>query len=133
MSPGWIDMAQRRIADVLAGKDLSGINYTLCEEFTNPPDHLRQGTAASLGFYIRVVDGRAEVGDHPIDDADCKIVSEYEDALPVARDPNAPAADPRLMQERLASGRLRIEGNPQEAPAILQNLNVHTLLASETA
>jgi hypothetical protein len=133
MSQAWIEMARQRIEEVLGGKDLTGVSYTLCEEFTNPPEHLRRAPAATIGFYVRVKDGRVEVGDHPIDDVDCKIISEYEDALSVARDPEAPAADPKVITERLATGRLRLVGNPQAAPLLLRELNIHKLLASQTA
>jgi hypothetical protein len=40
MSPAWIAMAREQITQVLAGTALGGINFTLCEEFTNPPDDL---------------------------------------------------------------------------------------------
>jgi hypothetical protein len=80
-----------------------------------------------------VSNGRVEVGDWPVDNADLKIVSEYHDALAIARDPDAPAAQPSAIQERIAAGTLRIEGDPSNAPAILQEMDIHRLLASRTA
>jgi hypothetical protein len=133
MSPGWIKMARGRIQEALSERDLAGVDYTLCEEFTNPPEHLRRERADTIGFYVRVDDGRVEVGDRPTGDADLRIVSEYEDALPVARDPEAPAAEPKAMAERMAAGRLSITGDPQQAPAALRDLDIHKLLASATA
>jgi hypothetical protein len=133
MSPPWIDMAKSQIMRILAGENLAAVNYTFCEEFTDPPEHLRRSGEATIGFYIRIDYGRVEIGDHPIDDADLKIVSDYEDALKVARDPNALAADPELMRERVAAGRLKIIGSPLDAPQILKDLNIHMLLAPRTA
>jgi hypothetical protein len=133
MSPGWIKMARGRIQEALSERDLAGVDYTLCEEFTNPPEHLRREPAGTIGFYVRVDDGRVEVGDRPTGDADLRIVSEYEDALLVARDPEAPAADAKVMAERMAAGRLSITGDPQQAPAALRDLDIHKLLASATA
>jgi hypothetical protein len=132
MSPAWIEMAREQITAALAGADLGRLEFTLCEEFTNPPDDLRREGAATIGFFVRIVDGRAEIGDHPIDDADFKVVSDYEDALATARDPDAPAAQPELMQERISEGRLEIVGNPSDAPTALAELDIHRLLSSRT-
>jgi hypothetical protein len=133
MSSDWIEMARREITQLLSDKDLAGIEFTLCEEFTQPPSDLRPEGAATIGFYVRVTNGRVEVGDRPVDNADLKIVSKYDDALAIARDPDAPAAQPSAIQERIAAGTLKIEGDPSNAPAILQEIDVHRLLASRTA
>lgn len=133
MSPAWIEMAREQITRVLAGTDLGGINFTLCEEFTSPPDDLRREGASTIGFALRVVDGRVEVGDRPTDDCDFRIVSDYEDALAIARDPDAPAAQPNMMEERMAEGRLKILGNPADVPPILAGLDIHRLLSSRTS
>jgi hypothetical protein len=132
MSPAWIEMAREQITKVLAEADLEGINFTLCEEFTGPPDDLRREGASTIGFFVRLVDGRVEVGDQAIDDADVRIVSDYEDALVIARDPDAPAAQQSVMEERVAQGRLKIVGNPTDVPAILAGLDIHRLLSSRT-
>ena len=130
MSPAWIKMAQDQIAGVLAGEDLRGIDFTLCEEFTGAPDDLRPEGAATIGFFVRVADDSVEVGDHPTDDADFKIVSDYEDALAIAHDPDAPVAQQSMMEARMAEGRLKIVGNPTDVPAILAGLDIHRLLLS---
>jgi len=133
MSPAWIAMAREQIFDALDGKDLGTVPFTLCEEFTDPPEHLRPPGARTIGFYVRLGEGHVEVGDRPIRDADCTIISDYADALSVARDPDAAAADPAVMAERMAAGRLRIVGDPSAAPAVLTELNIHALLAPYTA
>jgi hypothetical protein len=79
-----------------------------------------------------MTDGRVEVGDRPIDDAYCKIISDYDEAGSVARDPEA-GAYPAVMAERIAAGRLEIVGDPSAAPALLTELNIHRRLASRTA
>jgi hypothetical protein len=132
MSAAWIEMARREITRALADKDLSGIQYTLCEEFTQPPPQLR-GSGDTIGFCVRVNNGRVEVGDHPTSDADLKIINEYSDAIVVARDPDVAAADPEVVQERLESGRLRILGDPAGIPTVLRETDIHRLLAPHTA
>ena len=126
-------MAREQILRAVDGKDLGTIRFTLCEEFTNPPEHLRPSGAQTIGFYVRLGDGKVEVGDQPINDADCTIISDYADALTIARDPEAAAAEPAMMAEHMAAGRLKIIGNPSAAPAVLTELNIHKLLAPHTA
>jgi hypothetical protein len=125
-------MAREQILRALEGKDLRNVRFTLCEEFTNPPEHLRPSGAGTIGFYVRLSDGTVEVGDRPIGDADCTIISDYADALSIARDPEAGAADPAVMEARMAAGRLEIAGEPSAAPAVLAELNIHKLLAPHT-
>jgi hypothetical protein len=132
MSPAWIEMAREQITKSLTAADLRGANFTLCEEFTNPPDDLRREGASTIGFVLRVVDGRVEVGGQPTDDCDFRVVSDYDDALAIARDPDAPVAQPSAMKERIAEGRLKIVGNPADVPATLAGLDIHRLLSSRT-
>ena len=133
MSPAWIKMAREQITEALTGTDLSGMNFALCEEFTNPPDDLRHEGASTIGFVVRIVDGRVEVDGQPTDDCDFRVVSDYDDALTIARDPDAPVAQPSMMEQRMAEGRLRIVGNPADVPATLAGLDIHRLLASRTS
>jgi hypothetical protein len=132
MSPAWIAMAREQITGALAHEDLRGVDFTLCEEFTSPPDDLRREGQTTIGFFVRVANGRVEVGDHPIDDADFKVVSRYGDALAVARDPDAPAAEQSVMEERIAEGRLSVVGDPSAVPAPIAALDIHRLLATRT-
>jgi hypothetical protein len=132
MSPEWISMARSRITDALAATDVTGETFTISEEFENAPRHLRRDGADTIGFSVRVGDGSVEVGDVPEPDADCRIISDYADGLAVARDPDAAATDPAEAQRRIAEGRLRIEGDPSRMPAVLQQLDIHRLLADAT-
>jgi hypothetical protein len=38
-------MAREQIMRALAGKDLGNVSFTLCEEFTDLPKHLKPGRA----------------------------------------------------------------------------------------
>lgn len=132
MSPPWIAMARDRITAALSDQRLDVTPFTLSEEFTDPPRHLRRG-GDTIGFSVRVGEGRVDVGDRPDPDADCRVISDYGDALAIARDPDAGAADPAEADRRLAEGRLRIEGHPDRMPAVLQQLDIHRLLSEHTA
>jgi hypothetical protein len=57
-SPEWVDMLRGLIIEGLDGKDLSGLEFTLCEEYTDPPDHLRRAGSSSIGPHIRIADGK---------------------------------------------------------------------------
>lgn len=133
MSPAWIEMAREQISKSLTGTDLGGMNFTLCEEFTNPPEDLRREGASTIGFAVRIANGRVEVGGQPTDDCDLRVVSDYDDALAIARDPDAPVAQLSMMEQRMAEGRLKIEGNPADVPATLAGLDIHRLLSSRTS
>jgi hypothetical protein len=132
MSPSWIAMAREEIVTALSGCDLPLDPFTLSEEFTHPPPHLR-GDADTIGFSVRLGPGTVEVGDRPDPGADCRIISDYDDACAVARDPDAASTDPAEAERRIAEGRLRIEGDPARIPRVLQQLDIHRLLARRTA
>jgi hypothetical protein len=133
MSGQWVAMARREITAALSGRDLDVEPFTLSEEFTDPPPHLRQGSSNTIGFFVRVGHGEVHVGDGPAPEADCRVISDYADALAIARDPDAASADPGEAARRAAEGRLRIEGDPSRMPAALQELDIHRLLASHTS
>lgn len=113
MSPAWIAMAEREITNALAESDLDDVEpFTLSEEFTNPPRHLRRD-GDTIGFFVRVAHGSVEVGNRPDPNAECRVISDYVDALEIARDPESGSADPAEAERRITEGRLRIEGDPR--------------------
>lgn len=133
MSQEWIAMARDVITRATAGRDPGGGRFTLCEEFTNPPEHLKREGEDTIGFCVRVADSRIEVDDRPAGDADCTIISDYADALAIARDPEMAAADPEVIAERIAEGRVRIVGDASAAPPVLGDLDLHRRIAAHTA
>ena len=133
MSPGWIGIARDVIVAALRGSDLSTVTFSLSEEFTEPPEHLRRPGRPTIGFSVRLDHGRVEVTGEPDETAAFRVISVYADALPLARDPDLAAADHKLMSERIASGRLKVIGNPADVPLVLQGLDIHRLLAPHTA
>lgn len=132
VGPAWIGMARERITAALAGEDLDGVTFSLCEEFTDPPSHLRRPGAGTIGFCLRIAGGRVEVDDRPGTDVDLRVVSDYADALAVARDPDAAAADPAEAERRMRAGRLAVHGDPSRMPPALAALDLHRMLAEGT-
>lgn len=132
MSSAWLEMARREISRALSGRDLGETRFALSEEFSDAPPHLREGDD-TIGFTVRIVSGAVEVDDRPDSAADLRVISNYADALAVARDPSAASQDPDEASRRVAQGRLRIDGDPGRMPPALQELDIHALLAEHTA
>lgn len=132
MSPAWIAAARQVLTRALS-RHVADVNpFTLSEEFDNPPEHLDPDNDGTIGFTVRVGHGEVTVTERPARDADLRVISDYAEALKVARNPNAPA-DLAEVERRIAEGRLRIEGDPWRMPAILQQLDLHGLLSGMTA
>lgn len=133
---GWVAEMRRIVGDLLRPHDLTGIEYAFCEEFTDPPDHLRRDGAPTIGWHLRIAGGRVEVGDTPIDDVDFKIVADYQAVLPLARAVFAGHPDPaglkRLLDDTVAAGKIRQEGDRSRAPGFFASLDLHDPIARLT-
>ena len=69
-SIGWIELAREYIEGQAKGADLSGINVAFNEVFTDAPARLNPNAAGKIGWYVRVADGRLEVGSGVLPNAD---------------------------------------------------------------
>ena len=132
-SPEWVDMLRDLILEGLGGQDLSAADFVLCEEYTDPPAHLRRPGSDSIGFHIRVRDGEVQVIDNVIEGsrATKKLVCDYEWAKRYAmRFP-----DPRLRDQLLAEGLMRVEGegDMSKLPAFWLKLDTTSLIRPRTA
>lgn len=132
-SPEWIEMLNGLVQEGLAGQDLAGAEFALCEEYTNPPRHLRRPGSGSIGLCIRVSDGEARVTDEVIDgvEATKKLICDYEWAKRYAmRYP-----DPKLRDQLMAEGLMRVEGegDMSKLPAFWLALDTTSLIRPRTA
>lgn len=132
-SPEWIDMLRGLIVEGLAGQDLSGVDFVLCEEYTNPPDHLRRPGSDSIGFHISVTQGKIQVINKVVDGSGAtkKLICDYEWAKRYAmRFP-----DPKLRDELLAGGLMRVEGegDMSKLPPFWLELDTTSLIRPRTA
>ena len=57
-SDDWIGVAREFIERQAEGADLTGINVTFNEVFTDPPAHLDHHDAGKIGWYLRIADNR---------------------------------------------------------------------------
>lgn len=135
--PDWVAMVRGLVEEGLAGEDLTGINFSFCEENTDPPPHLRRPGSDTIGFYVRVENGEVEVGDHPVDSTTFKIVGDYAAMREYAMRP-FPGANPdpetaALRQRMIEEGKMRVEGVRSQWPAVISNLDLHNRARVRTA
>src|SRR5687767_1040178 len=123
--PDWVAAIGRMIHDGAAGQDLSGVDYSMCEVFTDAPPHLCAEGETTVGWYLRIRDGAVEVAPGRLDDATFLVTGDYATVLPLARSVMAgnPAAA-ALAGEAVATGRLRVVGDRTTAPAFLAMLDL---------
>jgi hypothetical protein len=130
-SPEWVAMLRDLIVTGLAGQDLSGIEFIICEEYTNPPAHLLRPGSSSIGLYVRIANGEVEVVNEVVDCATKKMVCDYGWAKRYAmRFP-----DPKLRDQLMAEGLMRVEGEDEmsKLPAVWLELDTTSLIRPRTA
>lgn len=132
-SPEWVDMLRGLIEEGVAGEDLSGVEFALCEEYTNVPAHLVPPGADTIGMLIRVHDGTVHVTSEVIDGADAtkKLICDYESAKRYSmRYP-----DPPFRDQLVAEGLMKFEGegDMSKLPAFWLSLDTTSLIRPRTA
>lgn len=132
-SPEWVDMLRELIVTGLAGQDLSGVDFVLCEEYTNPPEHLRRPGSDSIGLRISVTNGEIQVTDEVVPGGQTtkKLICDYGWAKRYAmRFP-----DPKLRDQLMAEGLMRVEGegDTSKLPAFWLELDTTSLIRPRTA
>jgi hypothetical protein len=139
-STEWVSAVGAIIKQHLTGLDLSGIDFCVCEELTDPPPEYCRSQENSIGWFFRVRGGEVDVGDRPTADTDLRVVADYQTHHDLSRrvwgdDPNAIAAAQRARQAAVAKGKLRTEGSLAAAPAVIRDLirGLHDPVAAITA
>ena len=106
----WVALAreylEKRVAQ--AGDKLDGVDFALCEVFTDPPAHLLRGDDNRVAWWVRISGSNVEVGDREID-IERKLTVDYQEVLPFAKtvyegNPEAQAAAQERMRQRVESG-----------------------------
>ena len=132
-SQEWVELAREylepRAAE--AADSIRGVDFELCEVFTDPPAHLLRGDPDRVAWYIRIQNGRLEVGDGEIE-TKLKLTVDYQETLPRAKtiyegNPAAAAAAQERRQKRIESGELDPAWNeiPEVVNRVLGNLHDH--------
>jgi hypothetical protein len=138
LSAEWLQELRSQLEQGLEGEDLTGIDYTMCEEYTGVPAHLRPRGGDTVGFYFRVRDGKVEVGDPPIQDANIRVLADYATVHPNAMLTHAEISaatglDPQeLMAKNAAAGTVQVFGQLSDMPPVIANVHLHDRLAPRT-
>lgn len=127
LGPEWLAAVQRIAEQLLAKLDAAGLDFTVSEELTDPPAGRARTATGTLGWFLRIRDGVVKVGDQPLEDADVRVVADYDTHHDLARriwagDAEALAASRRLREQAANEGRLRIEGGLALAPDVVHQL-----------
>ena len=137
-SAEWVAVARQHLQEAAQGVDLSGVSFTFNEVFTDAPAHLGTDDEGRIGWYVRVQDDRIEVERGILDEADLRIVADYQTVLPLARmvfaGNEALAAEAgRKVAAATAAGKMRWEGDDQTTAGQAWMGGLHDALARRTA
>jgi hypothetical protein len=127
ISPAWIAAVGREVGQILADRDLAGVDFTICEELTDPPPNRPLTSVGTIGWYLRIRDEKIELGERPVDDADFRLIADYRTHHDLARrvwagNPEAMTASKNLRQQATVEGRIRTEGDLSAAPPVVLDL-----------
>ncbi|MDT9598723.1 hypothetical protein [Sphingosinicella rhizophila] len=132
-SPEWLEAYRTIIRNAAAGQDLSTSAFGMHETLKNVPAHLRQGGDADLLFGFRIVDGQLQFPDRAWEDADFKLVADFESIAPWGDLPTKETRELGVFERLAKAGKLRFSGSLSGAPEWLHKLNLHDRLAEITA
>lgn len=130
-SHDWIGVAREFIEQQAEGADLTGINVTFNEVFTDPPAHLDPEGVGKIGWYLRIADNRIEVSPGVLAEADVRATVDYQMVLPAAR---RLSTDPPLdeeSQKALAAG-IQQEGDASVLSGLKWLSGLHDVMAIKT-
>jgi len=133
----WVEMANAFVQDAAAEVDLTGINYTFNEIFTDAPAHLGSDDHGQIGWYMRVSEGAVTIKRGILDEADVNITADYQMILPLARmimadNPEGRANAGKVIEEMTANGKFSRKTNIDTAPTLPWEGTLHDVLAKRT-
>lgn len=125
-SPEWIAAYRAFLERELAGETFEGVNVTMSYEMTNPPAHLLRDGRTSIGWHFRIADGKCELGDHPLPEADLVLVADYETEREILKMTNEEHTAHVRNGDRakiVTAGKYRVTGNPRLIPPVFERIN----------
>ncbi|MFV0306332.1 MAG: hypothetical protein ACK5OX_01135 [Desertimonas sp.] len=132
-SPGWLEALRTIYLQTVAGADLDGVEYSMCEVFHDVPLDVHPDT--TVAWHVRISNGTVQWSLGEIDDAMFKIVGSWAAVEPLAR--ATPLSDPAVAAElqdrlaaRIADGSVRVEGSQAARPPA--TVGVHDAIAAHT-
>jgi hypothetical protein len=137
--PAWTAKLRQTFEATLAaaGNDARGVNFSVSEEYRDPPADLAPTDDRALGWTCRIRDGEViEFARAPASDVDGRVQLDYDvfaelAAIVIAGDPDKQEQTERRAASALAEGRMVITGTFDTAPPWLM-ANVHDIMARVT-
>lgn len=130
-SKGWIAAARAYLLGESQDADLSGVDVTFNEVFTDPPAHLDPNGVGRIGWYLRVVGGQVEVGEGILPHADLRLTVDYATVLPAARWLSSDPPLPEATQAALGKA-IQREGDAEAMAAVPWMAGLHDAMAVRT-
>ena len=135
-SPEWVAIADEYLKTAAQNADLSGIDYTFNEVFTNAPAELNPDEQGRVGWYLRVANGQVEAKPGIVADADVTIQADYAGILPLARavftdNPEGAAEAQKTIEKMVQEGKFQRTGS-DEQPEMPWAGELHDVLARRT-
>jgi hypothetical protein len=128
LSPEWLERAQQTLTELAARDGTDGTSVSMCEAFNDAPaGSVGQNGDGRAAWHFRLDGTRCVAGGGEIDDADVKLVFDYDAVLPYARKVIDPATADTAEPLPIVS----FEGDATKLPAFL--LELHNRLATQTA
>ena len=84
-SEEWVAVTREYQEHQTKDVDLSGINVSFNEVFSDAPSHLNPDAEGRIGWYMRVADDSLEVKTGILPDPDLRVSCDYETVLPAVR------------------------------------------------
>ena len=127
-SPPWMRALFDLIESRARASDLTGSDYSLCEVFSNVPEHLATSPDRTLAWHCVLRNGRVTCGMGDVENASWKVFADYGAMLPVARmiigdgDDSAEKTE-RLIAALVREGKLTVQGTREGRPSFLEGLH----------
>ncbi len=124
-SPEWFAALHAILCEraAIAARENPGFRQSTCEVFTDPPKRLLPPGAQKLAWHCRIEGAKVEFARTEIDDADTKIVGDYDTLLPFSHfvvngDPAREKELERLLAEAVAAGKVHVVRRAQGSGAM---------------
>ena len=137
-SQAWVDCAHDILIKAAGDTDLSGIEVTFSEVFTDAPEHLDPDDQGRIGWYMSIKDGQLNVKKGIPDHADLRITTDYELTVPLGRavfegNPEAVEEAGKVVADLMERGIMIREGNEEALSNLTFFEGFHDKIAKRTS
>ena len=137
-SQAWVDCAHDILIEAAGDTDLSGIEVSFSEVFTDAPAHLDPDSKGRIGWYMKIKDGQLNVKKGIPDHADLRITTDYELTVPLGRtvfegNPEAVEEAGKVVADLMKKGIMVREGDEDALSNLTFFEGFHDKIAKQTA